>query len=68
MDFDIKNSDSYVVFCKKLLDFKKPLENSIYSIYNPFGVRLNRRLRLIYGHLQEHKFRHKFGDTVNSLC
>ena len=68
LDFDIKNSDSYVVFCKKLMAFKKPLENSIYSIYNPSGVRSNHRLRLIFGHLQEHKFRHKFGDTVNSLC
>ena len=42
--------------------------NSIYSIYEPLGERLIDRLCLSFSHLQEHKFRHDFGDAVNPLC
>ena len=33
-DSDIKNSDSYAIFCKKLLAFTRPVGNSMYGIYN----------------------------------
>ena len=36
----IRNSDSYAIFLKKLLAFIRPVGNSIYGIYDPFGVRL----------------------------
>ena len=65
---DIKNSDSYQMFRKKLLAFIRPVGNSMYGIYDPFGVKLINRLRLGFSHLREHKFRHHFADTVNSLC
>ena len=48
--------------------FIKPVADSIYSIYDPFGVILINRLRFGFTHLREHKFRHNFPDTVNSLC
>ena len=48
--------------------FVKPVGNSMYGIYDPFGVRLINRLRLGFNHLQEHKFRHNFADIVNPLC
>ena len=39
-----------------------------YGIYDPLGIRLLNRLRLDFVHLREHKFRHKFADTLNPLC
>ena len=68
LDSDIKNSDYYVIFRKKLLAFIGPVGNSMYGIDEPFGVKLINRLQLGLSHLQEHKFRHNFADTVNSLC
>ena len=67
LDFDIKNSDSYVIFHKKLLAFVRPVGNIICGIYNPFGVRLIIRLHLDFSHLREHKFTHNFADIVNPL-
>ena len=43
-------------------------ENSLFSIYDSLGVKLFTRLRLQFSHLNEHKFRHGFGDTVNAMC
>ena len=68
LDSDIQNSDSYGIFRKKLLAFIRPVGNSMYGIYDPFGVKLFNRLRLGFRHLPEHKFRHNFADTVNLLC
>ena len=43
-------------------------ENSLFSVYDPFGVKLLTRLRLQFSHLNEHKFRHGFNDTLNPMC
>ena len=43
-------------------------ENSVFSVYDPYGVKLLTRLRLQFSHLKEHKFRHGFGDTVSPMC
>ena len=48
--------------------FIRPLGNDTYGIYDPLGIRLLNRLRLGFGHLKEHKFRHNFADTLNPLC
>ena len=65
LDSDIKNSDSYGTFRKKLLAFIRPVGNSMYGIYDPFGVKLINRSRLSSSHLREHKLGHNFADTVN---
>ena len=64
----IRKIDSYVGFRKKLLSFIKPTENKTFSIYDPFGIKLLNRLRVDFSHLNEHKFRHNFTDTLNPLC
>ena len=56
------------MFLKKLLNFIRPSEKSIFNIYDPQGSKLLNRLRLGFSHLREHKFRHNFADTVNPLC
>ena len=48
--------------------FIRPVGNSLYAIYDTFGVILINRLRLGFSHLREHKYRHNFADTVNPLC
>ena len=52
---------------KKSIKIEK-LENSLYNVHDPLGVKLLSRLRLQFSHLNEHKFRHGFSDTVNSMC
>ena len=59
---------TYSLFRKNLLPFIRPIEDSIYSIYDPLGIKLVHRLRLGLSHLREHKFRHNFADTMNPLC
>ena len=65
LDPEIRRIDLYVGFGKKLLSFIKP-ENK--SIYEPLGIKLLNRLRVDFSHLNEHKFRHNFVDTLNPLC
>ena len=36
--------------------------------YDPIGVKLLTRFRLKFSHLNEHKLRHGFGDTINDVC
>ena len=47
---------------------RKKRENSIFSIYDPFCVKPFTRLRLQFSYLNEHKFKHGFGDTINAMC
>ena len=68
LDPDIRSLDSHTMFRKKLLNFIRPSEKSIYNIYDPQGSKLLNRLRLGFCHLREHKFRLNFADTVNPLC
>ena len=43
-------------------------ENSIFSIHNPVGAKLLTRLRRQLSHVNEHKFRHGFEDTISPIC
>ena len=68
LDFDVRNVDTYSLFCKNLLAFIRLIANSLWSIYDPLGIKLLHRLRLGFSHLLENKFKHNFADTVNPLC
>ena len=68
LDTDIRSLVSHEIFRKKLLNFIRPSEKSIFSIYDPQGSKLLSRLKLGFSHLREHKFRHNFGETLNPLC
>ena len=50
------------------MEFTRPSHNSIFDIYSPYGIKLLTRLRLGLTHLNEHKFKHGFNDTVNPIC
>ena len=47
---------------------EKKKENSLFSIHKPVGVKLLTRLRLLLSHLNEHKSRHGFEDTISPMC
>ena len=68
LDQDLRNSESYTLFCSSILKFIRPPPNTFYDCQNIMGIKLVTRLRLGLSHLREHKFKHKFQDTLNPLC
>ena len=65
---DIKSLPSPISFKKALLSFVKTSENSVFAIHDNNGIKLLTRLRLNFSHLNEHKFRHNFLETLNPMC
>ena len=63
---EVRNPKQIGVFKKVIITEKK--ENPLFSTHNPFGVKLLTRLRLQLSHLNEHKFRHGFEDTISPMC
>ena len=68
LDDNIRNSESISLFKSKLLSFIRLVQTNIYSIFDPKGLIFLTNLRLDLGHLNEHKFRHKFKNCMNPLC
>ena len=65
---DIKSLPSPISFKEALLSFVKTFENSVFAIHENNGIKLLTRLRLNFSHLNEHKLRHNFLDTLNPVC
>ena len=65
---DIKSLPSPISFKKALLSFIKTSENSAFAILDNSGIKLLTRLRLNFRHLNEHKFRFNFLETINPMC
>ena len=55
-------------FKEIILSFIRPRENSVFAILDTKGLKLLTRLGLNFSHLNEHKFRHGFRDTVDPMC
>ena len=68
LDPNKRSCQSSESFRKALLNFIRPSENKIFSIYDQVGIKLLTRLKLGLSHLREHKFWHNFEDTLNPLC
>ena len=49
------------------MGFIRPSPNSIFDIYNPYGIKLLTRLRLGLSHLNEQKFKHGLNGTINPI-
>ena len=67
-DLSIRKSASLNVFKGRLLQFVRPLENTVFTCHNPIGIKYLTRLRLGFSHLHYHKFQHGFLDAVDTLC
>ena len=68
LDPNIQNSSSIEIFKRALLKFIHPKPAQVYKIHHPRGLILLTRIRLGLSHLQEHKFRHNFNDTIDPFC
>ena len=64
---DIRNIVSVNKFKEIILSFIRPKENSVFAIHDTKGLKLLIRLRLNFSHLNEHKFRRGFKDTVDLM-
>ena len=65
LDINLRNAKSFLIFRNSLLKIGRPMQNSIYNIHDPVGIKYLTRLRLGLSHLNEHKFRHNFQDCLN---
>ena len=68
LSLKICNSESYSIFKRSLLKFKRTIANSIFSFAKIYKIKLVTRLHIGLSQLIEHKFRHNFQDTINPLC
>ena len=68
LDLSSINSNSLEVFKSKLLAFIRPVQRSIYNVFNAQGLKLLTRLRQGLSHLNEHRFRLNVTDCINPLC
>ena len=67
LDVNIRSLSSLSKFKKALSDSVKTDGNSLFDIHDPIGVKLLNRLRLNFSHLNEHKFRYGFHDTLHPI-
>ena len=65
---EIRNMVSVNKFKETIISFIRPKENSVFAIHDTKGLKLLKLLRLNFSHLNEHKFRHGFKDTVDPMC
>ena len=68
LDLSICNSTDLNIFKGRLLQFIRPLENSVFTCHNPIGIKYLTKLRLGFSHLRYHKFKYGFLDAVHPLC
>ena len=45
-----------------------PVEMKIFNINVPFGIKMLTKLKLVFRHLRDHKFRQGFRVTLNPFC
>ena len=58
----------FLIFRNSLLKTGRTIQNLIYNIHDPMGVKYLARLRLGLFHLNDQKFKHNFQDCLNPLC
>ena len=54
-------------FRNSLLNIGRPVQNSIFKVFNPLGIKFLTRLKLGLIQLNEHKFKHNFQNCLNLL-
>ena len=65
LDVTVRNANSFLIFKNLLLKIDRPIQNSIFKIHDPLGIKLLTRLRVGLSHLSEHRFRHNIQDCLN---
>ena len=65
---EIRNIVSVNKFKEIILSFIRTKKDSVFEIHDTKVLKLLTRLRLNFSHLNKHKYRHGFKDTVNPIC
>ena len=68
LDPKVRNSDTYGTFKNTILKFLRTSPNSVFKCHNPQGIKFLTRLRPGLSHLQVHKLKHSFQESLNPLC
>ena len=68
LDLQLRNEKSFKKFRNILLKLGRPAPDLIYGIHHPLGLKLLTGLRLGLSHLNEHRFKHNFKNSINTLC
>ena len=68
LDSHIRDLPSVSTFKKAIFGFLKPKQSHVYDVPDNQGVVFLNRLRVEFSHLNEHKFRHGFRDTLDPFC
>ena len=68
LDSRIRNLPSDTSFKKAIFNSFKPKLSPVFGVQNNKGVIFLNRLRVGFSHLNEHKFRHGFRDTLDPFC
>uniref|UniRef100_A0A7M5XMH3 Reverse transcriptase zinc-binding domain-containing protein n=1 Tax=Clytia hemisphaerica TaxID=252671 RepID=A0A7M5XMH3_9CNID len=68
LDGNIRNLPSVKTFKIAILKFLRPKQSRVFYVSDNQGVVLLNRLRVGFSHLNEHKFRHGFRDTLDRFC
>ena len=58
----------FLIFRNSLLKKGRAIQNPIYIIHDPMGIKYLTRLRLGLIYLNDYKFRHNLQDCLNPLC
>ena len=66
--FNIDPSKFYKCIQTTTIAFDSSLENFIFNIFDPEGLKLFTRFRLGFSHLNENRFRHNFQECLNAFC
>ena len=68
LNIEILRSGSYNIFRKSSVNFIRRSASNVYNINDTISIKMITRLLFSFIHLQEHKFKHNFQDTLNPLC
>ena len=68
LDVTSRNAKSLLIFKNSLLKIGRPIQNSMFKIHDPLGIKFLTRLRLGLSHLNEHRFKYNFQDCLNPSC
>ena len=68
LDSRIRDLPSISSFKRAIFEFLRPKPSSVFGVQNNKGVVFLNRLRVGFSHLNEHKFRHGFLDTLDPFC
>ena len=63
-----RNIDSINTFKSGILNFVRPIANSVFVVHDINGGKLLTHLRLDFSLLDVHKFQNNFNDIINPIC